>query len=132
MHRPKYPWAHGEVGGVDLRMPILQPDAVLRYAARSRVVECKYTPRLLEIGPHDGTERFRSPHLQQLFCYLSKEARRERSATGLLLYPRVGRSVRAEVRLGDFPVTIATLDLSRSWRALVGELSTLLFESTSA
>lgn len=132
VHRRKYPWAHDAVRSADPRVPILQPDAVLRSSSSSRVVECKYTPRLLEFGPHDDIGRFRSSHLQQLFCYLAKEHQVGRATTGLMLYPRVGPAVRAETWLGDFSVTIATLDLSRPWRELIAELDSLLFASVPA
>lgn len=128
VRRPKYTWEPGEEAVVDPRIPALQPDAVLRSEDASRVVECKYTPRLLEAGLHDATARFRSAHLQQLFCYLTMEARRGKPPTGLLVYPRVGMSMCVEMRLGPFPTTVATLDLTRPWSELVVELCALLFQ----
>ena len=130
--RPRYVWNQDESAVVDPRVPILVPDAVLREKARARVVECKYTPRLLERGPHDAIARLRSPHLQQLFGYLAAEARRGRPVSGLLLYPRVGDAVRVDLHLGPFPTTVATIDLSRPWRELVTEMTSVLWSVEEA
>lgn len=125
--RPRYTWNHDEGARVDPRVPILVPDAVLRGKERARVVECKYTPRLLEHGPHDAIARLRSAHLLQLFGYLAAEARRGCPVSGLLVYPRVGDAMRVDLHLGSFPTTVATIDLSRPWREVVTDLTSLLW-----
>jgi 5-methylcytosine-specific restriction enzyme subunit McrC len=112
---------------VDPRVPTLLPDVVIGLPSGSRVVECKYTPKLLQSSPHSATERFRSSHLQQLYCYLERESMRSPSPSGLLLYPRVGHSVCAEIELGSYPVTVATIDLSTAWQEVCSALGALLF-----
>ncbi|MGB3969849.1 MAG: hypothetical protein WBO45_24145 [Planctomycetota bacterium] len=132
VRRPRYPWDSEATDlPIDARVPILQPDAVLVDGVRTRVVECKYTPRLLALGPHDTAARFRSAHLQQIFCYLAREGGGAESRSGLLLYPQVGEPVRAEFRLGSFPVTLATLDLRLAWSVLCDELGALLYPGTN-
>lgn len=117
-------WAWSDVAMAQRRMPRLVPDAVLRSAIQVRVVECKYTRKVFEQGPHGAKETLRSSHLQQLFSYLARESARERdhglgkAVCGLLLYPHAGKPVRVETRLGDFPVVVTTLDLSRPWPEL--------------
>jgi 5-methylcytosine-specific restriction endonuclease McrBC regulatory subunit McrC len=125
--RPAHRWdPEWTTDSGDARVPVLRPDAVLQNADSSRVVECKYTPKLLMTGPHDALGRFRSGHLQQLFTYLVMELRTCRTVSGLLLYPRVGAPVLADVRLGPFPVTVATIDLDQPWPALCASLCRLL------
>jgi hypothetical protein len=53
--------------------PGLHTDVVLRGKDWTRIVECKYMPRLLATGRHH-TRQFHSAHLRQLFAYLSREA----------------------------------------------------------
>lgn len=132
VRRPRYAWNQIEGAVEDARVPVLLPDAVLREKARARVVECKYTPRLLDRGPHDAIARLRSPHLQQLFAYLSAEAREGRPVSGLLIYPRVGEALRLELHLGQFPTTVATIDLSSPWRILAADLTSLLWPAVDA
>lgn len=128
VHRPRFAWDPEIATAHDPRVPILEPDVVLRQATSSRIVECKYTPRLLVRSPHDGDARFQSAHLQQLFAYLSAEARRGLPVSGLLLYPRVGQAVRTEVLLDRYPVTVATLDLAKGWNDLIADLGLLLMQ----
>ena len=117
--RPTYRWHGGaETGAL---VPSLKPDVVVCLGQRALVVECKYTERCLESGLH-GVAKLRSDHLQQLYCYLARQPRRVTSACGLLLYPRVGNSMRVETKLGDFPVTVTTLDLAQPWSELTGGL----------
>jgi hypothetical protein len=54
--------------------------------------------------------------------HLARQPRRVTSACGLLLYPRVGNSMRVETKLGDFPVTVTTLDLTQPWSEMTGGL----------
>ncbi len=131
VHRLHYRWPHGRTDiPIDPRMPLLHPDVVVCHTTRTLVVECKYTPRILTSGPFDAAQRFRSAHLQQLFSYLSAESRRSHAPYGLLLYPRVGDAVRAEVHLGRFHTTIATLDLATPWPQLRTALLELLMTTT--
>ena len=135
--RPSYRWA-SHPRASDPRVPTLNPDAVLRWPSQSRVVECKYTPRLLERGMHGTQERLRAQHLQQLFSYLSAEWRTTRRAcnrekrealqpSGILLYPRVGKAISAHIALERFPVHIVTIDLGQPWDQLRVALCRTLF-----
>ncbi len=117
--RPTYRWH--EKQEVDLRVPSLQPDVVVRCGQEALVVECKYTQHCLESGQHD-VAKLRSDHLQQLYCYMSRQAGRSLQVRGLLLYPRVAESLRVVTQLGEFPVTVTTLDLSQPWASLTQAL----------
>ncbi len=120
--------AWSDVAIAEPRIPRLVPDAVLRSTTQVRVVECKYTRKVFEQGPHGANQTLRSSHLQQLYSYLARESARERNhglgkaVCGLLLYPHAGTPVRVETRLGDFPVVVTTLDLSLPWSDLKKEL----------
>jgi 5-methylcytosine-specific restriction enzyme subunit McrC len=113
--RPTYRWQAEE--GQDAMVPALKPDVVLQSGRQALVVECKYTERCLENGQRGGA-KLRSDHLQQLYCYLARQPRRGMGVRGLLLYPRVGQAMRVEMDLGEFPVTVTTLDLAQPWSEL--------------
>jgi 5-methylcytosine-specific restriction enzyme subunit McrC len=117
--RPTYRWHGG--ADVEPRVPSLKPDVVLCSEHQALVVECKYTERCLEAGPNYEA-KLRSGHLQQLYCYLARQPSNVMSARGLLLYPRVGDSMRVVTKLGEFPVTVTTLDLARPWSELTDSL----------
>jgi 5-methylcytosine-specific restriction endonuclease McrBC regulatory subunit McrC len=120
VRRPRHAWS--ETARRDDQVPRLIPDAVVRSSSQVRVIECKYTDKLLAMGPHGGDAKLRSDHLQQLFSYMARERCSGRAVSGRLVYPRAGATYRVATMLGAFPVVVTTLDLEQPWEQLVESL----------
>jgi 5-methylcytosine-specific restriction enzyme subunit McrC len=96
-------------------LPIMRTDIVLESAARTIVMDAKYYAEAL-------TQRFdkssiRAGHLYQMASYMRHLAltRPPGTVEGVLLYPRVTKSVSVEVMLHGQRLRAVTVDLSRRW-----------------
>ena len=132
--RARYVWPDHPRADASGILPGLHTDVVLRGNGWTRIVECKYVPKLLLEHPR-GPAQLRSAHLGQLHAYLSREAATracDHLPSGLLLYPAAGRQLNHETHLGRFPVRVATLDLTLPWMDLRHYLDGLLQGQISA
>ena len=73
------------------------------------------------------SSKFHSANLYQLMSYLtnSQDAAAERSE-GMLIYPRVDRTLRGKYVILGYPVTVATVDLSAELADIRGEILQLV------
>ncbi len=128
----RYTWSDTPSPESQALMPGLHTDVVLRGKDWTRIVECKYTPRLFASGRHNK-QQFHSAYLRQLFAYLSREAAKHPTRprpSGLLLYPAVSTSVDHVIRMDPFQARVATLDLTLPWSDLRTRLDALLTSDT--
>jgi 5-methylcytosine-specific restriction enzyme subunit McrC len=108
-------------------LPGMETDVVLRNAARTIVIDTKYTPKAL-------TERFgkssiRSEHLYQLFAYLKNLERRggaDRHAEGVLLYPVVDQQHDYRYNAQGHQVSVRTVDLGKPINSIREDLLALI------
>jgi 5-methylcytosine-specific restriction enzyme subunit McrC len=109
-------------------LPRMKTDITLRNPDKTIIVDAKFYKNALAPGPHG--EKVRSQHLYQLITYLQHERlyHEDKSLSGMLIYPDVGRSLRLRYRLLDIPVVVATVDLSKEWPDIESELHGLLTE----
>ncbi len=121
-------WAGSAVGETSLKLlPHMETDVTVRSADRTLVIECKYTEALYE--NRFLAERFRPPHLYQLTAYLRNLEDRsgpDQAADGMLLYPTIGESLHCTYILHGHRISVATLDLNRSWLDIEAHLLSLL------
>jgi 5-methylcytosine-specific restriction enzyme subunit McrC len=103
-------------------LPLMQTDVTLRSATRHLIVECKFTPKILE-ARYD-TERLRSAHLYQLSAYMQNLPASEGDrCEALLVYPSTGTSLRARYRdARGRQITICTVNLMQEWPGIHEEL----------
>jgi 5-methylcytosine-specific restriction enzyme subunit McrC len=104
----------------------MRTDVLLSQGDERIVIDTKYTPRAVteESGYYGGT--LQSGHLYQMHAYLSTLAGEgAHPLRGILLYPRVGREVRATYRHADYDLEVRTVDLGAPWRQIHDELLSL-------
>src|SRR5690606_20037629 len=107
-------------------LPIMIPDVVMDHLHTDLrvVLDTKFASASLR-GRFDDAQRFVSGHLYQLYAYLRTQedmSERARHATGVLLYPSVGRRLLERVEIQGHRVVIATVDLAAHWEAIEHEL----------
>lgn len=123
--RPMLRWQLGDAGPDDESLPTMQTDLVLSKADRIMVADAKFYGSTL-------SERFekrsiRSENLYQLYAYLrSHPAPPGVTMSGLLIYPRTTESVWLDVRLREYSVRVATVDLGQPWMAIAEDLRSLV------
>lgn len=113
--------------GTSAFLPDMRTDVCLDSPTRKIVIECKYTPTLLQ--SYWGSSTFRSEHLYQLFSYLKhfeKLGGRHLACEGLLLYPSASKSLDSVFVTQGHPVRVATLDLTESWTSIRTRLFSFL------
>ena len=107
------------------RIPVMEADVILDSPERRIILDTKYYKDALARGRGSGTGKLHSGNLYQLLAYL-----RNREGTlpagpkheGILLYPRFGKPLRADIRLEGFRIQARTVDLNRDWRDIHAEM----------
>jgi 5-methylcytosine-specific restriction enzyme subunit McrC len=99
-------------------LPTMRTDIVLSDETQTIVVDAKYYAEAL--GEHFGKSSLRSGHLYQMHAYMNHVApqRDAGRVRGMLIYPRVTKSVRVNVTLSGHPFTAITIDLTQPWQAI--------------
>lgn len=109
-------------------LPQMQTDITLCRGTEHKIIDAKYYQKTL--AERYGTSKVHSDNLFQLFSYLangSKKRGADEQLSGMLIYPRVDRTVRAAYTLqGRFPIMVATVDLEQDWKALREEIIQLI------
>ncbi len=105
-------------------------DVCLDSPERKLVIECKYTPHVLQ--ENRGKLSSRSEHLYQLFAYLKHLERRGGThvhSEGILLYPTAARPVDFRFETQGHSIRVVTLDLQPAWEEIRSTLLNLLAEA---
>jgi len=116
-------------GGRQRDIPGLHTDVTVLRPGHTRIIECKYTDKILVPGRH-GRTTYPPGHLFQLFGYLSRAHTHygERSRVdGVLLYPAGGDPSEVSITLGGFPCKVVQLGLAEPWSALTARLRVIAF-----
>src|SRR5690606_27437522 len=88
-----------------------------------------YKDTLVRRRNEEGSpQRLHAGNLYQLSAYLAHAAKREggRRVAGLLIYPRVSRSIAYRYELLGFPVVVATVNLAAEWPDIESEILRLI------
>ena len=104
-------------------LPSMVTDVSLTSPTRKIVVECKYTPRVMQ--ENWGKLTGRSDHLYQLFSYLKNLEGRggvNKTCDGLLLYPTASTSVDFLFEVQGHNIRVVTLDLRENWEQIKDKL----------
>jgi 5-methylcytosine-specific restriction enzyme subunit McrC len=107
-------------------LPRMRTDIVLSDRRETIVVDAKYYAEAL--SEHFGKASVRSSHLYQMYAYMDHVAPQAPSSRvrGMLLYPRVTRSINLNLVLSGHPFTVGTIDLSQPWWDIRHDLLALL------
>lgn len=120
--REEIPWAaSSETDSALSLLPKMRTDIVLRRGSDCRIVDAKYYQQTT--SRYYDTEKLHSANLYQLLSYVSNAHARERgTVSGMLLYPRVERTLRERYTIRGHEIRISTVDLSAEWRDVRREL----------
>lgn len=106
-------------------MPKMYTDMSITNTEEKMIVDTKYYEQTFQ--QHFDTAKIHSPHLYQLYSYLSNAQKRP-IMRGMLLYPQVDEPLTLKMNLDGYEVTVATIDLASHWTAIRGRLLTLFHE----
>lgn len=108
-------------------LPEMATDVCLDSSSRKIVIECKFTPNVLQ--ENWGKLSARSEHLYQLFAYLKNLERRggaHKHCEGLLLYPTATHPVDFVFDTQGHSIRVVTVDLREEWYDIKTQLLNLL------
>jgi 5-methylcytosine-specific restriction enzyme subunit McrC len=108
-------------------LPEMNTDVCLEAQARKIVIECKFTPHVLQ--EHWGKWSARSEHLYQLFAYLKHLEQRggvNVHSEGLLLYPTATEAIDLLFDTHGHSLRVVTVDLRKNWTDIKNQLLRLL------
>ena len=135
--RHEVPWATSEPAEVRWRnvegdpasvrhLPRMRTDTRLRTKSRRLVIETKFVPRIFQEGI-GGKPTIRSPHLYQLFAYVTNlQQSSDLPVDGLLLYPVVDDRHDLQFRIAGQRYRLFTLDLNQHWQSIHDTLVSLV------
>lgn len=112
-------WATANLDDIHARyLPKMQTDVTLRSRAETVIVDAKFYKSVF--ASFQDTEKIRSPHLYQMFSYLTNisAAQPDPIASGLLIYPSSSESVTLDYELCEHKIRVATVDLHVEWQEI--------------
>ena len=110
-------------------LPKMQTDISLESKNHKLIIETKFYKETL--STNFSSEKIKSNNLYQLYSYLrniekDKRHPKNHSADGMLLYPSVGHPLLEQFTFDQHQISIATVDLSVSWRSIHCQLLSLI------
>jgi hypothetical protein len=97
----------------------------LRRGVRYVIIDAKYYQSTLS-HYYDAT-KVHSGNLYQLMSYLTNAKRRDgEDLSGMLIYPRVDRTLRERYTIQGYPVAVCTVDLNQDWQDVRDELFSIV------
>lgn len=102
-------------------LPTMNTDVSLVISNEKTIIDTKFYKDTFALNWNQST--IYSGHLYQLFSYLKNdEYYSGRKANGILLYPRVDKSVNLTYKIHGFEIKICTLDLTEHWSKIHNRL----------
>ncbi|OZM56329.1 restriction endonuclease [Lottiidibacillus patelloidae] len=102
-------------------LPNMKTDISLEISNQKIIMDTKFYKKTL--GEYWDKETVHSAHLYQLFSYIKNdEFYSGRKSKGILLYPRVDKSINLNYKIHGFDIKICTLDLTRNWAKIHEQL----------
>jgi 5-methylcytosine-specific restriction enzyme subunit McrC len=107
-------------------MPQMNTDVSLHDDSRTILIECKWTAECLE--RNWGAKSLRADHVYQLHAYVRNHPRGKdgKLVEGFLLYPEVTEPLDVEVFLEGQWMGAHTVDLTKNWMEVHGQLMSLI------
>ncbi|MDP3842656.1 MAG: 5-methylcytosine-specific restriction endonuclease system specificity protein McrC [Oxalobacteraceae bacterium] len=106
-------------------LPRMETDISLQRGTQHLIIDAKYYQDTLT-QRYDAA-KVHSDNLYQLMSYLTNAKRPEgETLQGMLIYPRVDRTLREQYKIQGYGVMVATVDLNRDWKDVKGEIIELI------
>ncbi len=105
-------------------LPKMQTDATLRSDEETIIVDAKFYQSVF--ANFRDAEKVRSPHLYQMFAYLSNAERAGDRPRGVLIYPSAKEAVTLDYELKGRRIKIATVSLNDDWQRIEHRLLGIL------
>lgn len=109
-------------------LPRMETDVTLISQEKKIIIDTKFYPEAMASNRFGG-QKFRPPHLYQLFAYLKnvevKDALSQR-AEGILLYPTAGPSTSYDFRMEGHMMRVCSVNLMQDWRMIKKDLLALI------
>lgn len=121
---PFVSWDLDQPGDHHGQLPQMRTDVTLRRGRRTLIIDAKYYGKSMQTSQY-GKATVHSANLYQVLTYVKNEdVRRDGSVAGLLLYARTDTAVQPDldVVIQGNRIGAQTLDLSRPWAELTGQL----------
>ncbi len=109
--------------GAESLLPRMETDVSLTAADFKLIIDTKYYPEALATNRFGG-EKFRPPHLYQLFAYIKNTE--NPTCQGMLLYPTAGPTARYDYQMEGHLMSVVALSLGQEWRGVRRDLLGLL------
>jgi 5-methylcytosine-specific restriction enzyme subunit McrC len=98
-------------------LPKMITDISLEFSNKKVIMDTKFYMDMF--GEQWNKETVRSGHLYQLFSYLTNDEYHSGSkASGILLYPKVHKTIDLHYQIHGFNVKICTVDLNKPWEKI--------------
>ncbi|CAB3628767.1 5-methylcytosine-specific restriction enzyme subunit McrC [Achromobacter spanius] len=123
--RERIVW-HGVVASEEdmALLPRMETDISISRGNEHIIIDAKYYQNTLT--ERFGTKKLHASNLFQMWAYLTNVQQREgTSIGGMLVYPRVDKTLRCQFLIRQYPLTVATVDLAKPWKNIHAELSQL-------
>lgn len=102
----------------------MQTDISLRRHGEYLIVDAKYYKDTM--SRRFDTEKLHSQNLYQMVSYFSNApAQSDVRPKGMLIYPRVLKTLRERYTILGHPLSINTVDLSQPWQSVRSELTSI-------
>ncbi|MDN4525956.1 5-methylcytosine restriction system specificity protein McrC [Fictibacillus fluitans] len=99
-------------------LPLMQTDISLENKTEKIIMDTKYYQSALATN-RGGSEKLISNNLYQMYAYLNNyKNAKEQNLRGILVYPKVDRTLNLSYSIGGFRVKIFTVDLNAEWRSI--------------
>ena len=108
-------------------LPKMQTDISLEYNNKKYIIDTKYYKKSLAVNY--GSEKLISGNLYQIFSYLKNnedKSEKDKVATGILLYPRVDKTLDLEYSIENHDINIYTVNLDCKWNEINDRLLSLI------
>ena len=114
----------------NVRLPMMQPDVVLTHLGTGEIVVLDTKWYSSVVSDRYGSLTVHSSNLYQMYAYLASQdwqGGRYQDSTGILLYAQTLKDkVDFRTEIDGHPFRVYTLDLSKEWREIEGDLLGLL------
>ncbi len=99
----------------------METDISLNRPGRHVIIDAKYYQNTLTT--YYDTNKVHAVNLYQLMSYLSNvHVKAGDELSGMLIYPRVDRTLRERYTIQGYPISVCTVDLNQDWRTIKAEL----------
>lgn len=108
-------------------LPRMQTDISLVYKGKKYIIDTKYYKKSL--AENYGSEKIISGNLYQIFSYIKNNENKsdmDKVATGMLLYPRVDKTLDLEYKMDNHSINIYTVNLYSKWKDISERLISLI------